>query len=361
MSKEGCGGDARAKSLAIFQAHQKAESLAELKEVDSFVERRVVPKLAPLWARTLVFEEGDSHQSKDDTTVEAVTRGVLRRLSCRFGLSGRKSEAKKAQEVLSSALSVTSKKGKRKKSEEAEMTSVQLDLIKLFSEAVDADAAPINLELCSGGGEWLAAQAKRDPSACWMACELRQDRAAHCFQRFALQGLSNGRVGLLAGDAVDALQHRLCRCTCSHLFVNHPTPPHQTDLETAAEGNAETATHLLTASFLRNGCAKLLVPGGTLTICTDSPEYGRWLMKTLSEPPLSKLFEDALMGTDADLNGHFAKVGKVRLRNKPPPVEVCGAEYSGENGASYFQRLKRDERDSRGQEVDRWFLCLRRQ
>ena len=53
-------------------------------------------------------------------------------------------------------------------------------------------------------------QALRDPSADWVACELRFDRAARCFQRFALRGLSQaGNAGLIVGDARMALEKRL--------------------------------------------------------------------------------------------------------------------------------------------------------
>ncbi|CAJ1417417.1 unnamed protein product, partial [Effrenium voratum] len=52
--------------------------------------------------------------------------------------------------------------------------------------------------------------ALRDPSADWVACELRFDRAARCFQRFALRGLSQaGNAGLIVGDARMALEKRL--------------------------------------------------------------------------------------------------------------------------------------------------------
>ena len=43
-----------------------------------------------------------------------------------------------------------------------------------------------------------------------MACELRFDRAARCFQRLALRGLTDaGNVGLIAGDAQNALENHL--------------------------------------------------------------------------------------------------------------------------------------------------------
>jgi len=215
----------------------------------------------------------------------------------------------------------------------------------------------LHLELCSGGGEWALAQARRDSSSCWVACELRFDRSNRCFQRMALRRLAgpDGNLGLIVGDAEEALGKRLQPASCARVFINHPEPPHQTDLEAAA--SSAPLSHLLTVDFLQNACALVLKPGGTLTICTDSPEYGKWLRRTLSVPPLSDIFEDAIKSGDKEKD--VSK--KLRIRTEPPPLEVCGAEYSGEAGASYFQRLKQSERGSRGQDDEsRYFLCLRR-
>merc|ERR1711924_225070 len=102
--------------------------------------------------------------------------------------------------------------------------------------------------------------------------------------------------------------------------------------------------------FLLNGCAGVLKPGGILTICTDSPEYGEWLMKAFASPALAAVFEDALLGTKAHKAGRFKVEGAIHLRIAPPPIDVCGAEYSGEAGGSYFQKLKSKERNSRKQD-----------
>ena len=48
-------------------------------------------------------------------------------------------------------------------------------------------------------------EASRDPSVCWLAMELRWDRATRCLQRFAFRGLRN--CGLVVGDAFQALGH----------------------------------------------------------------------------------------------------------------------------------------------------------
>jgi len=269
-----------------------------------------------------------------------------------------KAKAKKAAKAKAEA-----------ESGEVQAQAKRMDLRALFAAPNKSASRPVHLEVCSGGGEWLCAQALRDSSACWVACELRFDRAARCFQRIALRGLAapEGNAGLIVGDAHDALEQRLAPESCAQVFVNHPEPPHQSDLEATrkaardTEGSDQPATHLLTVPFLRDACGSVLRPGGTLTICTDSVEYGRFLLESVASKALAEVYEDALSGTPAAKIRRLAQEGDFGLRAEPPPLEVCGAEYKGEAGASYFQRLKLSERSSRGrEEEDRFFLCLRR-
>jgi len=121
----------------------------------------------------------------------------------------------------------------------------RLDLRRLFASSVaKSSESPLHLEICSGSGEWLSSQALslgwdfcgwlkvatashgftmlhtetiplttealRDPNTNWMACELRFDRSARCFQRFALRELTQAaNVGIIVGDAQNALENHL--------------------------------------------------------------------------------------------------------------------------------------------------------
>eukprot|EP00438_Fugacium_kawagutii_P015186 Skav227611 [mRNA] locus=scaffold1141:579206:582899:- [translate_table: standard] len=188
-------------------------------------------------------------------------------------------------------------------------------------------------------------KALRDPNTNWMACELRFDRSARCFQRFALRGLTEN-VGLLVGDAQNALENHLKK---------GQEPPHQTDLDKAAVEAADAsvtsgteATHLLTHRFLQNACAGVLQDEGVLTICTDSLVYGEWLLEAFASEPLRALFQDALKGKAGKANRVSGPKAGISLRNEAPPPEVCGAVYRSKGGGSYFQRLKQSEKGSRG-------------
>lgn len=43
--------------------------------------------------------------------------------------------------------------------------------------------APMKLEICSGNGDWVVAQAKKEPTSNWAALELRHDRLHNIFSR----------------------------------------------------------------------------------------------------------------------------------------------------------------------------------
>ncbi|CAE8622101.1 unnamed protein product, partial [Polarella glacialis] len=426
--KEGDADDgARNRSNEVFQNHRRSELLAEIRDIESAVgaaasdstgggssssqTKRKRPStaidLGALWSRTLSFADHREQKTKQ----ESMPAAMCRRLCEKLGMTPSSSEAKAVNEHFRNALrggsnsgsgeqtpSLQPPKKKRKKGSPAVKTDTaagdgavsidgRLDLAALFSrlpgktkptlEELDSAGKasavgrlrPVRLELCSGGGEWLCAQALRDPQAAWVACELRFDRVARCFQRLALRGLAaaEGNAGIIVGDARDALERRIAPGCCSRLFINHPEPPHQTDLEKAASAGEASdskygteATHLLTVSFLRDACGSVLKPGGILTVCTDNLDYGKWLMEAFASTELAKLFEDALHGSKTDQAGKAARKGSVCLRSEPPPQELCGACYTGEDGASYFQRLKSSEKGSRGQYEGRYFLCLRR-
>merc|ERR1712176_608379 len=93
----------------------------------------------------------------------------------------------------------------------------------------------------------------------------------------------------------------------------------------------------------------------------DNKDYGLWLLRAVAKPPISDIFEDSLRGTDVFRRGRVERDGGFILRSVPPAVDVCGAEYTGEAGASYFHRLKLQEKSSRNDmEEDRYFICMRR-
>jgi pentatricopeptide repeat protein len=84
----------------------------------------------------------------------------------------------------------------------------------------------LKVEVCSGAGEWVVAQAKHDPAADWAALELRHDRAHQTLTKAVFAEARN--LAVLCGDAMHILPTHFPADSVSRLFVNHPEPPQQT-------------------------------------------------------------------------------------------------------------------------------------
>jgi pentatricopeptide repeat protein len=130
------------------------------------------------------------------------------------------------------------------------------------------------LEICSGTGEWIVAQAVADPAADWISLELRHDRVFRTLTRAIQHNLSN--LCILQGDATIVLPQAIDDSAIDHIFINHPEPPQQTSkaFETQAQ-------HLLSPSFFFE-ISRILRADGLITILTDNLWYARYLMREIS-------------------------------------------------------------------------------
>ncbi len=129
----------------------------------------------------------------------------------------------------------------------------------------------IKLEICSGNGDWVVAQAKADPDAYWLACELRNDR---CYQIFARALFSSVRnLSILVGDSLVILPTHIPPSSLHCLCINYPEPPtqtHSTHLTTEA-------VHMLSSQFFAVA-ETCLRRQATLCVLTDNLWYGRLLV-----------------------------------------------------------------------------------
>ena len=187
---------------------------------------------------------------------------------------------------------------------------------------------PVNMEICSGSGEWVVSHAasdlyhrsskhdKRDksaaappgltPRALWLALELRCDRVYHTICRSVLEnlvrysqhvressvadsthakpfppkplvlgGLSN--LAIIGGDASHILPNRIAPGSIANVYINHPEPPERTGGVGDSEGQ-----HLLTQSFFTE-IHRILSKEGKCTIVTDNLPYAKSLLQALGK------------------------------------------------------------------------------
>eukprot|EP00667_Euglena_gracilis_P004296 EG_transcript_4315 len=228
-----------------------------------------------------------------------------------------------------------------------------LDFTRFFSDR----RLPLRWEVCSGVGEWAAAQAAADAGrANWLAAELRYDRSRAALLHTMTGGVKN--LALVVGDAAAVFRSHVAPGTAQHIFVMHPEPPQQLGAGAARRSEAD---HLLTPAFVRS-LGRALQAGGWLLVVTDSLWYGKLLWEDFAD----------LCGTAEGLEpfqpeGRHSYRVECKKAGKQPlclfagsPGEDCG--IPNPTALSYFQRLKAKEKAARRQRADaeRYFLGLRR-
>ena len=144
-------------------------------------------------------------------------------------------------------------------------------------DSLPARKRPVKLEICSGSGEWVAAQAAAESSvARWVAMELRHDRMYDCFSRMVTGDLKN--LAVVGGDASQVLRHHIVDGSFAHICINFPESPHQTG---AGSKTSENHNHLLTSDFFRIVHTSL-ADGGGLTIFSHDYKYCKLLARTIA-------------------------------------------------------------------------------
>jgi len=202
---------------------------------------------------------------------------------------------------------------------------------------------PVKMELCSGGGEWSAAQAHADPDSLWVAVELRHDRVCETVARMHLEGIPNLCV-VGPVDASHVLSTHVAPSSIDTLFVNHPEPPERT-----GEGPNQ-GEHLLVDSFFAL-MRRALKPSGTVTIVTDSLPYALALAASVSK---QRDFTSAhlIRGRSHDQEVHEEVKGFVCtvVVYVGQPGSECG---HNQRASSFFDRMW-----TKGQKKKRYTLFL---
>ena len=188
-------------------------------------------------------------------------------------------------------------------------------------------ARPIHLEIGSGSGEWVAAQARTAPHVNWVASELRGDRIHQIFDRLRTESLPN--LAVLGGDAALALRHHVRPRSFSSIWVTFPEPPADHDDGTG---------YLLGAPFLRDALLAL-VADGRLLIISDNLELLDRVAHTLLD-----MRQHSAAGASAfrAASGTASGAQAIKARIGPAGCQLVNEGWPagfGDGGASYFDRL----------------------
>lgn len=127
----------------------------------------------------------------------------------------------------------------------------------LSSEKIFGNDNKVNVEFCSGNGQWIVEKSKQYPDINWLAVEMRFDRARKIWVKAHNEHLKN--LFVVLGDGRTFADYYLMDDSIDDVFVNFPDPwpkrKHQKHL-------------LLTDDFIKKMSEKVKL-NGNLTIATD--------------------------------------------------------------------------------------------
>lgn len=228
----------------------------------------------------------------------------------------------------------------------------------------------VKMEIGSGNGEWLVAQASHDVECVWLGLELRCDRIHKTFLCNLVDGNPNANLTLLGGDASRILPTMIRSGTIASIFINHPEPPERS----TGEGDSQGA-HLLTQSFFDEMHRILVDVMGTVTIVTDNLPYATSLMTSIiTHAKMNRRATFVSVSMSKDSAEADDRVLESREKFDVDPGEKSATATATVNGVieiwrgtagteaghvvdsgSYFDRLW-----TNGKKKRRWFLCLRK-
>lgn len=167
-------------------------------------------------------------------------------------------------------------------------------------------AAPLELEVGSGKGLFLATAAARSPDRNFLGVELAAGYARLCASKLATAAATNARI--VQGDGTLLVRSLLPDACLAGLHVYFPDPWWKA---------RHRKRRVLSATFLRHA-GRVLPPGATLHVWTDVEEYFIESMAFaaatgLFAPPREESAPDATH--DLDYRTHFER--RTRLAGQP--------------------------------------------
>jgi len=178
--------------------------------------------------------------------------------------------------------------------------------IPLDATALFGRTAPLELEVGSGKGMFLAAAACERTQHDFLGVEISRKYARFCAARLAKQNAGNAKI--IHGDAQMLLSEKLPRESVIAAHIYFPDPWWKKRHRQRRVINEQSAGHL----------QRVLVPGGQLHFWTDVEEYFRSTLELLGKSTdLSGPFGVPEQSAEHDLDylTHFER--RMRLNGQP--------------------------------------------
>jgi tRNA (guanine-N7-)-methyltransferase len=162
---------------------------------------------------------------------------------------------------------------------------------------------PLYVEYCSGNGSWILERAKKEPGINWLAIEKRFDRAKRVWEKATKQKLTN--VAVAWAEGIWLTTQFFPSASVQEIYVNFPDP----------WPKRRHAQHRIIAPAFVEQAARILLPGGKVTLVTDDAAYSAIMIKEMAASP------------------HFESL-------HPAPYFV---EATSDYGSSFFDELFRQQ------------------
>jgi len=130
---------------------------------------------------------------------------------------------------------------------------------------------PINIEFCSGNGDWIAAKALANPYENWIAVEKKFPRVRKIWSKLKNHQIPN--LLIICGEGLHTIQHYFSSNIIQSIYVNFPDPWPK---------NAHAKHRLVQPNFMLE-IARILKVEGTFTLATDDQEYSDRVIKEMQE------------------------------------------------------------------------------
>lgn len=128
---------------------------------------------------------------------------------------------------------------------------------------------PVNIEYCSGNGQWILEKALKNPHLNWIACEKRFDRSRKIWVKMHNMGLKN--LFIVFGDGFTFSKYYLQENSIAKVFVNFPDPWPK---------NKHIKNRLVNLPFIQE-LTRAVILKGSATFVTDSDIATNWIISTL--------------------------------------------------------------------------------
>ncbi len=143
-------------------------------------------------------------------------------------------------------------------------------------EVVFGNAFPVNIEYCSGNGEWIVNKAQENPNENWVAVEHNFSRVKKIFSKRENLGLKN--LFIVSGDAFTFTCEYIKKGSVAAAFVNFPDP----------WPKKRHAKHRLIQKPFIKEIRRVFQKEGCLTLVTDSADYSAQMKEVVD---LSEAFK----------------------------------------------------------------------